>query len=105
MANLDQTFSALSDATRRAILARLVSGEVALSELAAPFEMSQTAVSKHVRMLSEAGLVEVTKRGRTRYCALRAAPMKAATDWLSDYQRFWSDQFDALANYIEGNPQ
>ena len=100
MGNLDATFAALSDETRRAILARLIQGEARLSDLAAPFEMSQTAVSKHVRVLSDAGLVVVEKRGRTRHCRLNAHPMKQATDWLSEYQTFWTHQFDNLAQHF-----
>lgn len=99
--SLDRTFAALGDATRRAILARLAEGEASLSDVAAPFAMSQTAVSKHVRMLSDAGLVMVTKRGRTRYCRLEAGPLEAATRWLETYERFWSDRFDDLAAYLE----
>lgn len=105
MTQLDQTFAALSDGTRRAIIEKLALGEASLSDLAAPFSMSQTAVSKHVRVLSDAGLVQVIKRGRTRYCTLEAEPMKAATDWLNTYQKFWSDTFDALARHIEGERQ
>ncbi len=104
MTQLDQTFAALGDGTRRAILARLAQGETALSEIAEPFQMSQTAVSKHVRVLSEAGLVSVSKRGRTRYCRLEAAPMKQAAEWLETYQKFWEGRFDALALYLEDNP-
>ena len=100
MPQLDAVFSALSDATRRAIVARLASGETTLSDLAEPFDMSLTAVSKHVRVLSDAGLVELDKRGRTRHCRLRAAPMKDAADWLDGYREFWSDQFDSLARYL-----
>lgn len=105
MTELDQTFAALSDGTRRAIIEKLALGEASLSDLAAPFSMSQTAVSKHVRVLSDAGLVSVIKRGRTRYCSLEAEPMKAATDWLNTYQKFWSDTFEALARHIEGDRQ
>lgn len=101
MPGLDQTFAALCDGTRRAILGRLAIGEAALSEIAEPFAMSQTAVSKHVRVLSDAGLVQVTKRGRTRYCRLEAAPMKEAAGWLKAYQQFWQEQFDALAQHLE----
>jgi DNA-binding transcriptional ArsR family regulator len=97
---LDQTFAALSDATRRAIVARLAEGEAPLSALADPFDMSLTAVSKHVRVLSDAGLVAVEKRGRTRHCRLQAAPMKDAAEWLAFYRRFWEDQFDALARHL-----
>ncbi len=103
MTNLDQTFAALSDGTRRAILGRLAQGEAALSEIAEPFSMSQTAVSKHVRVLSDAGLVQITKRGRTRYCRLEATPMKAAAGWLETYQHYWQGQFDALARHLEGD--
>lgn len=104
MSDLNRTFTALADGTRRAIVARLAEGEARLSDLAAPFEMSLTAVSKHVRMLSDAGLVTVEKRGRTRYCRLQAAPMKQAADWLDDYRVFWEDRFDALARHLRENP-
>ena len=100
MPNLNRTFAALSDGTRRSIIARLTSGEAPLSDLAEPFEMSLTAVSKHVHVLSDAGLVSVTKRGRTRYCRLEAAPMKDAAQWLDDYRDFWEGQFEALARYL-----
>ena len=97
---LDTTFSALGDGTRRAILARLAVNEATLSELAEPFDMSQTAVSKHVRVLSDAGLVEVEKRGRSRHCRLRPEPMKQAADWIADYQRFWNERLDALGDFL-----
>ena len=100
MSDLDRTFAALSDGTRRAIVAQLAEGESSLSDLAEPFDMSLTAVSKHVRVLNEAGLVSVSKRGRTRYCRLEAEPMKDAADWLDDYRKFWIDRFDALARYL-----
>lgn len=103
MTPLDRTFAALGDGTRRAILDRLLAGEIALSEIAAPFDMSQTAVSKHVRVLSDAGLVEVTKRGRTRYCRLVAGPMKQASVWLETHQRFWEHRFDNLARHLEND--
>lgn len=100
-ATLDRTFAALGDTTRRAILGRLSKGETALSELATPFQMSQTAVSKHVRTLSEAGLVRVTKRGRTRYCSLDPGPLKAANEWLTAYQVFWDEKLSDLASFLE----
>lgn len=100
MHDLDRTFAALGDGTRRAIVARLAQGETPLSDLAAPFDMSLTGVSKHVNVLSNAGLVSVEKRGRTRYCRLEAAPMKIAADWLSDYRKFWEGQLDSLARYL-----
>ena len=99
--DLTKTFTALSDGTRRAILTRLAEGETALSDIADPFDMSQTAVSKHVRILSDAGLVRVTKRGRTRYCSLDPTPMRAASDWLEAYRTFWEGQFGSLAQYLE----
>lgn len=98
---LNQTFAAIADTTRRAIIARLSEGEATLSEVADPFDMSLTAVSKHVRLLSDAGLVTVTKRGRTRYCRLEAVPMRDAVTWLNTYQKFWDDQFDALAKHVD----
>ena len=100
MQQLDNTFTALSDVTRRAIVARLADGEQPLSKLAEPFDMSQTAVSKHVRVLSDAGLVIVEKRGRTRHCKLEAAPMKEAIDWLKYYEAFWADKFASLSKHL-----
>lgn len=100
MENLNTTFAALSDETRRAILGQLMQGEARLSDLAEPFDMTQTAVSKHVRVLSNAGLVVVEKRGRTRHCRLNARGMKDAFDWIADYQSFWTQQFDNLAQHL-----
>lgn len=100
MQQLDQVFGALSDPTRRAIVRQLVDGERSLSNLAEPFAMSQTAVTKHINVLADAGLVAVTKRGRTRYCSLQASAMKQASDWLLDYQSYWTRQLEALGNYL-----
>ena len=100
MQQLDNTFTALSDVTRRAIVARLADGGQSLSKLAEPFEVSQTAVSKHVRVLSDAGLVIVEKRGRVRHCKLDAAPMKEAIDWLKYYEAFWADKFASLSKHL-----
>jgi len=100
---LDLTFQALSDATRRAIVARLAQGEAQLSELAEPFDMSLTAVSKHVRVLSNAGLVRIEKRGRSRHCRLEAEPMKAANDWLTAYTEFWEERLTSLARHLEND--
>ena len=105
MQTLDQTFMALSDGTRRAIVARLADGEAPISELATPFDMSLTAVSKHVRVLSDAGLITVSKRGRTRYCRLEGGPMRQAVAWLNDYRRFWDANFEALAAFLEEDEQ
>ncbi|WP_429257091.1 ArsR/SmtB family transcription factor [Paraburkholderia sp. GAS334] len=101
-AALDRTFSALADPTRRALLARL-SGQhdLSVSELAEPFEMSLPAVMKHLDVLSEAGLVTRTKTGRTVACRLAPAPMEEAMQWLTRYQRFWTEQLDRLAAFVE----
>jgi DNA-binding transcriptional ArsR family regulator len=100
-AALDLTFSALSDATRRGILARLAKGESSVTELAAPYDISLPAVSKHLHVLARAGLIEQEKDGRVRRCRLVAEPMKDAAEWITRYRRFWEEQFDALARYLE----
>ena len=100
MQHLDLIFGALGDGTRRAIVARLASGETPLSDVAARFDMSLTAVSKHVRMLSDAGLVVVEKRGRTRFCRLEGEGMRQAIEWLNDYRVFWEDQLLSLEEYL-----
>lgn len=97
---LDAVFSALGDPTRRAILARLARGETSVSELAAPHDMSLPAVSKHLRVLESAGLVSKEKDGRVIQCSLDAGPLKSAADWIEQYRRFWDEQFDALADYL-----
>jgi DNA-binding transcriptional ArsR family regulator len=99
---LDSTFAALSDATRRGILARLArQGETSVSELAAPYKMSLPAVSKHLRVLEQAGLVSRQKDGRVHRCRLRAEPMKDAAAWIEHYRQFWETQLDSLARYLE----
>jgi len=98
---LDSTFAALSDATRRGILARLAQGETSVSELAVPYEMSLPAVSKHLRVLEQAGLVSRQKDGRVHRCRLLAEPMKDASEWIERYRQFWDAQFDSLARYLE----
>lgn len=98
---LSSVFSALADPTRRAILARLALGETTVGELAAPFEMSLPAVSKHLRVLEGAGLIEREKQGRLRRCHMRAAAMKEAAEWLESYRAFWEGRLDALARYLE----
>ena len=100
MSTLDQTFSALGDPTRRAILAHLTLGEARLSDIAEPFDMSQTGVTRHVHVLQEAGLVVVEKRGRTRYCRLTPAPLEDASNWIADYEQFWANRFEDLARYL-----
>lgn len=98
---LDLTFGALSDPTRRAILAMLAEGPSSVGELAAPFNMSRPAISKHLRVLEKAGLVDTTKEGRVSRCALDARPMRAAAEWVAHYRMFWEQQLDALARYFE----
>jgi DNA-binding transcriptional ArsR family regulator len=97
---LDATFSALADPTRRAILARLASGETSVSELAEPFEMSMPAISKHLKVLQRAGLIERGREAQWRPCRLAAAPLKDASEWLDRYRRFWEESFDRLENYL-----
>lgn len=99
-AALDDVFGALADPTRRAILARLASGQTSLMELAQPHKMSLVAVQKHVRVLERAGLVETEKEGRVRRCTLQPKPLRTAAEWIDFYQKFWEDQFDALEQFI-----
>ncbi len=105
MENLDQIFSALSDGRRRAILARLCEGEVSFSEIAVPFGLSQTGVTRHINILKNAGLVRVVKRGRTRYCLLEAGQLKGAADWFKHYEIFWTGILDQLAGHVEESPE
>jgi DNA-binding transcriptional ArsR family regulator len=98
--HLDATFSALADPTRRAILARLASGETSVSELAEPFEMSMPAISKHLKVLHRAGLIERGREAQWRPCRLAAGPLKDASDWLDHYRRFWEESLDRLADYL-----
>jgi DNA-binding transcriptional ArsR family regulator len=101
-ADLDRTFAALADPTRRALLAQLgAERSLSVSELARPFEMSLPAVMKHLDVLSGAGLVTRSKVGRTVTCRLNATPMEQAVEWLNRYQRFWSEQLDRLAAFVE----
>jgi DNA-binding transcriptional ArsR family regulator len=103
--SLDRTFTALSDPTRRALLARLGEKEsLSVSELAQPFQMSLPAIMKHLDVLSDAGLITRAKTGRTVACRLTARPMEQAMDWLNRYARFWSDNFDRLAAFVEEDP-
>jgi DNA-binding transcriptional ArsR family regulator len=99
---LDRTFAALADPTRRALVARLGDREsLSVSELAQPFAMSLPAIMKHLDVLSDAGLIAREKTGRTVACRLTARPMEQAMDWLNRYQRFWSDNLDRLAAFVE----
>lgn len=100
---LDLTFAAISDSTRRSILSQLANGEAAITHLASPYSMSLPAISKHIRVLEKAGLITRTKRGRVNYCYLNAYPLNEAGKWLGFYQRFWDTKLDALENFLEEN--
>ncbi len=101
MSNLDLAFAALSDPTRRRIVARLTRGEIRVTDLAQPFAMSLNAVSKHVKMLERAGLVRRTRIGREHYLRLRAQPLRQVQDWVSQYERFWNHRLDALGEFLD----
>jgi DNA-binding transcriptional ArsR family regulator len=98
---LDRVFAALSDTTRRAILARLAGGEATVGELAEPFAMSRPAVSKHLDVLERAGLVHRVPDGRVNRCQLDGEPLRDAAAWMEHYRRYWEGQLDALARYLE----
>jgi DNA-binding transcriptional ArsR family regulator len=97
---LSRTFTALADPTRRAILARLRQGPLRVTEIAAPFDMSLNAVSKHLKLLERARLVQREVRGREHYCSLDAMPLSEATDWTAAYQEFWDRRLDALGRLL-----
>jgi DNA-binding transcriptional ArsR family regulator len=98
---LDSTFAALADPTRRAILARLATGEASVTELAEPFTMSLPAVSKHLKVLERAGLIARSREAQWRPCRLEAGPLKEASDWLERYRRFWEESLDRLESYLQ----
>ena len=98
---LSATFQAMADPTRRAILARLASGEATAGELAAPFDMSLPAVSKHLKLLEGAGLLIRRREGRVHHCRLDPAPMRQVVDWIEYYRRFWQTRFDSLEKYLD----
>jgi len=95
-AQLDAVFGALSDPTRRAILTRLTRGEATVSELAAPFRVSQPAISRHLKVLERAGLISRTRRATARLSHLRAEPLREATVWLAEYRAFWEESYERL---------
>jgi DNA-binding transcriptional ArsR family regulator len=98
---LSATFAALADPTRRAILARLSQGETSVTELARPFAMSGPAVTKHLKVLERAGLISRSREAQWRPARLEGAPLKAVTNWLDDYRRFWEQSFDRLDSYLD----
>lgn len=97
---LSMTFAALSDPTRRAILARLVSGEATVMELAKPFDISQPAISRHLRVLEHAGLIVRGRNAQSRPCRIEAAPLKEIVEWAQHYRHFWDQSFDRLDEYL-----
>jgi DNA-binding transcriptional ArsR family regulator len=99
--HLSQTLSALADPTRRAILARLATGQASVGELAEPFAISLPAVSRHLKVLERANLIARQKDAQWRRCALRAAPLQQVADWVWQYREFWEERFDALAEYLD----
>jgi DNA-binding transcriptional ArsR family regulator len=98
--HLSTTLAALADPTRRAILARLALGETSVTELAAPFDMSLPAVSKHLKVLERAGLIARGRDAQWRPCRLQAAPLKEVADWIEHYRRFWEQSLDRLEDYL-----
>jgi DNA-binding transcriptional ArsR family regulator len=97
---LSTTFAALADPTRRAILARLATGEASVKELAAPFEISGPAVTKHLKVLERAGLITRTRHAQWRPCRLRARPLRDVSAWIEHYRRFWEERIDRLEDYL-----
>lgn len=96
MQQLDATFAALADSTRRAILMRLAKGELTVMELAKPFKMSQPAISRHLKVLEQAGLISTTTRAQERPRRIETAPLKKATDWIEKYRQMWENRYQAL---------
>ena len=97
---LSTIFAALADPTRRAILARLAEGEASVKELAAPFEISPPAVTKHLKVLQRAGLISQGRQAQWRPCRLESAPLKDVAEWLEEYRRFWDARFERLDTYL-----
>jgi DNA-binding transcriptional ArsR family regulator len=100
-ARLDATFAALADPTRRAILARLASGEASVTELAEPFAMSQPAISKHLKVLERAGLITRGRDAQRRPCKLHARPLETASDWIETYRKHWEESFQKLDTLLD----
>ncbi len=101
--DMDAVFGALADPTRRAILTRLSQGDATVNELAEPHDMSLAAVSRHVHVLADVGLMSRIREGKNIRCQLNAAPLREATSWLTGYQRFWDQKLDALGEFLEGD--
>lgn len=103
--SLDRTFAALADPTRRAILSRLALGEANVSEIAEPFSISLPAISKHLRVLENAGLLVRRKEGRTHHCHLHPEPLGDAVQWIEEARQFWGARLDALSEFLAKNPE
>ena len=99
--HLDAAFAALADPTRRAILARLASGEASVNEIAAPFEISLPAVSRHLKVLERAGLIARGREAQSRPCRIEASGLRDVADWVDAYRRFWEESFDRLDQYLQ----
>ena len=97
---LDATFAALANSTRRAILAHLAKGEASVSDIAAPFDLTLPAISKHIKVLENAGLITRSKRAQYRPCAIDAAPLQTVSEWTEQYRHVWEQRFDRLDNYV-----
>ncbi len=105
---LSATFAALADPTRRAILVRLASGETSVTDLAAPFQMTMPAVTKHLKVLEKAGLISRSRKAQARPCHIEAEPLRAATDWMVQYRHMWEarlDRLDAYLQQVQAHPQ
>lgn len=98
---LDETFAALANSTRRAILARLAEGEASVNDLAEPFDMTLPAISKHIKVLERAGLIRRAKRAQFRPCTIDAAPLAVVSDWADQYRHIWEGRFDRLDDYVQ----
>jgi DNA-binding transcriptional ArsR family regulator len=104
MTELDHTFAALADPTRRALLARLADGEATVGELARPFAISLPAISRHLKVLEEASLISNERHGKHRLCRLRPEALAGATEWLDFYRRFWSGSLKRVDAYLREHP-
>ncbi len=100
-AHLDETFAALANATRRAILARLAEGEASVNDLAAPFDLTLPAISKHIKVLEHAGLITRGRRAQFRPCTIAAAPLAQVADWTEQYRHMWDGRFDRMDDYVQ----
>lgn len=98
---LDETFAALANSTRRAILARLADGETSVNDLAAPFDLTLPAISKHIKVLEHAGLVTRSRRAQFRLCIIDAAPLAEVAGWAEQYRHIWDDRFDRMDEYVQ----